>query len=82
MGTISVDPLALRIAAARFDHSADILNAALSSHLGALRSGVGIDQLVTGVTRWQQSARDLATALRVAADRYADSEAHAAVRLR
>jgi hypothetical protein len=77
--TTAVDPLALPIAAARLDAAADILNAALRTHLADVRSGV---ELAAVVARWESSVREVAAALRIAADRYLESEAHGAAALR
>ena len=76
--TTAVDPLALPIAAARLDAAADLLLAALRTHLADVRSGA---ELVAGVARWESSVRE-AAALRIAADRYLESEAHGAAALR
>ena len=77
--TTAVDPLALPIAAARLDAAADLLLAALCTHLADVRSGA---ELVAGVARWESSVREAAAALRIAADRYLESEAHGAAALR
>ena len=83
--TTAVDPLALPIAAARFDAAADILLAALRTHLAQLagvRSHPAVEELVAEVARWEAAARDVAAALRTAADRYTETEAHGAAALR
>lgn len=80
--TTAVDPLALPIAAARFDAAADILLAALRTHLAGVRSHPAVEDLVAEVTRWEAAARDVAAALRTAAGRYTESEAHGAAELR
>ncbi len=77
--TTAVDPLALPIAAARLDAAADILHAALRTHLAGVRSGA---ELAAGVARWESSVREAAAALRIAADRYLESEAHGTEALR
>ncbi|MDA0250861.1 MAG: hypothetical protein O2892_13575 [Actinomycetota bacterium] len=77
--TTAVDPLALPIAAARLDAAADLLLAALRTHLADVRSGA---ELVAGVARWESSVREAAAALRLAADHYLESEAHGAAALR
>jgi hypothetical protein len=81
----AVDPQALPIAAARFDAAADILLTALRTHLAQLarsRSHPAVEELVSEVARWESAARDVAAALRTAADRYAESEARGAAALR
>ncbi len=78
----AVDPLALPIAAARLDAAADMLNAARRIHLAGLRSRGPIDELIAAVARWESAVREVATALRAAADRYIESETRAAEALR
>ena len=41
-----------------------------------------IEELVAEVARWESAARDVAAALRIAAARYTESEAHGAAELR
>lgn len=80
--TTAVDPLALPIAAARFDAAADILLIALRTHLAGVRSRPAVEDVVAEVARWESAARDVAAALRTAADRYIESEARGATALR
>jgi hypothetical protein len=87
MGTTSVDPHALRAAARQLDAAADVLDAALTGHLGTLRCGdvplrAGLDQLSADIAAWRRAARDTARALRTGADRYLEHEAGAAAVLR
>jgi len=87
MGTTSVDPHALRVAARHLDTAADLLDSTLAGHLGALRCGdgtlrAGLDQLSADVAAWRRAARETADALRVGADRYAEHEADAVAALR
>lgn len=77
---MSVDPQALRIAAARLDDAADILQTTLHTRLGGLHIDAG--RLIDGVGRWERASRDLASALRSAADRLENSEAVRAEALR
>ena len=83
MGTISVDPGALLAAARRMDAAADILAAALGTHLGGLESGTAVvDQLIADMGQWTSAAREVAASLRLSADRYLDGEADAVAALR
>ena len=80
-----MDPQALPLAAARFDAAAEILLTALRTHLAHLaesRSHPAVAELVSEVARWESAARDVAAALRAAADRYTESEARGAAALR
>jgi hypothetical protein len=80
--TTAVDPQALPIAAARFDAAADMLLTALRTHLAGVRSHPAVEELVVEVARWESAARDVAAALRTAAARYTEAEAHGAAELR
>lgn len=80
MGTFSLDPQAVRMAADRLEAAADILQGVLGTHLAALPAGA--EDLRAGVARWETGARDLATALRAAVDRHAESETNRARALR
>lgn len=82
MGSISVDPHALRAAAQQLDAAADLLDGAMSGHLVALRLDggtlrAGLDQLAADLAAWGRAARDTAVALRTGAERYVQDEAHA-----
>ena len=87
-GATSVDPQALRSAAHRLDAAAELLRAALSGYLRALRfdadAGMraAVDQLVDDVAWWQRAARETAVALRTSADHFIDTETRAAQALR
>lgn len=80
--TTAVDPLALPIAAARFDAAADVLLTTLRTHLAGPQSHPAVEELVAEVVRWESTAREIAAALRAAADRYSESEARGAAALR
>lgn len=67
MGTTSIDPQALRLAAQRLDDAADLLDVALRVHLVGLRS---VDQLVAELADWRRDARDGADGLRAVAERF------------
>ena len=67
-GTTAVDPQALLVAAARLDAAADILHTALHTQLASLRSRAWVEDLVVGVARWESAAREVAVALRTAAE--------------
>ena len=89
MGTTSVDPHALRLAARRLDEAADLLDTALRSHLNGLQlssadgaTRAAIEKLVADVARWQRAARESACAVRVGADRYTDDDRRGAAVLR
>ena len=89
MGTTSVDPHALRLAARRLDEAADLLDTALRSHLIGLqlstadgRTQAAIGLLVDDVARWQRAARESACSVRVGADRYTDEDRCGAAVLR
>lgn len=79
MGTTSVDPTALWLAAQRLDEAADVLQGALSGHL---IDSAALDRLLGDVRLWQQAARETASALRTAAGRYTHAEAASAAVLR
>lgn len=96
MGSTRVDTAAVRAAAQRFDTAADTLDGALGMQLSRLRfdgsvagqahTAVG-EALRNALTRhsrelaqWSRSAAEIAAALRVAADHYADAELNAASR--
>jgi hypothetical protein len=96
MGNTRVDTAAVHAAAQRFDAAADALDGALriplsrlgfdaavagrvhAAHGDAVR--VAMDRLVAGVNQWSRAAREVATAVRVTADRYGDAELRAALR--
>lgn len=82
MGTVSVDPAALRTAAQRLEAAADLLAGTLGTHLRGLQSGDGVSLLVDDVGQWTRAARDVADTLRSGADRYCGGEAAAAAALR
>ena len=83
MGTISVDPAALRIAAQRLDTAADILAGALGTHLREIQSGgAAVGQLIAEVGQWTAAARETAGALRLGADRFCAGESAAVAALR
>lgn len=83
MGTTSVDPHALCLAAQRLDDAADVLHAALSGHLGGRYVvSAALDRLLGDIGLWQQAARGTASALRTAASRYSDAELRAVEMLR
>ncbi|MGI9125268.1 MAG: hypothetical protein ACR2JM_11035 [Mycobacterium sp.] len=75
-----VDPQALLIAADRLQSAADVLNAALHTHLNGLPAT--LDPLVEEIARWERSVRGAATALAAAAGHYTELDARAAQALR
>lgn len=79
MGTTSVDPNALWLAAQRLDEAADLLQAALS---GRCLDSTALYPLLGDVRLWQQAARETASALRTGAGRYTAAEAAAVAVLR
>ncbi|WP_293308012.1 hypothetical protein [Mycolicibacterium sp.] len=82
MGTVSVDPAALRMAAQRLDDAAEILACAVGAHLRGLQSGAAAGLLVAEVGQWTRAAREVAEGLRCGADRYCEGEAAAVAALR
>lgn len=82
MGTICVDPVALRMAAQRFDTAADLLGGILATHLRDLGTGDAVvSELVAGFGRWAGAVREMAAALRLGADRYVEGESAAVAAL-
>lgn len=79
MGTTSVDPHALWLAAQRLDEAADVLQSALADRCP---DSAALDRLLDGVRLWQQTARETSEALRSAAGRYAAAEVASAEALR
>ncbi len=82
MGTTSVDPHALRLAAQRLDAAADLLAAAVCVQLQGLPGSAALDRLLGDVNAWQRAARETAAAVRTGAAGYIDVEQHAVRRLR
>ncbi|GAY14963.1 type VII secretion target [Mycobacterium sp. shizuoka-1] len=93
MGNTRVDTAALRAASQRFDTVADLLAGASVNRLrfdgslagrahtargDAVRSA--LQGLAAAVSHWSRAAEELAAALRVTADRYAEAELRAAAR--
>lgn len=83
MGTTSVDPQALRLAAQRLDTAADLLDAAMD------RLGMGggpqrgmVDEIVADIAHWQRGARDGAVGLRTVAERHIEHDGAGAEALR
>ena len=72
MGTTSVHPQALRLAADRLDTAADLLDAAID-RLGRAGGGA-VEQIVADVAQWQRGARDSAVGLRTVAERYIEQD--------
>ena len=91
--TTAVDPAALRAAAQRIDAAADIVLGALHAQLSSFQFDgpqagrahraagsdlrTAVDRLRGDMSRWANSARELAAALRIGADRHAAAEARA-----
>ena len=98
MGTASVDPAALLVAAQRMDAAADIVLATLRTRLAGLQFDgsvagrahapagdavrTAVDRLVADVARWASAARETSEALRTGAQAYANVESRAAAALR
>jgi hypothetical protein len=84
MGTTSVDPHALRLAAQRLETAADLLDAAIDrlgqGAVGPLRGPV--EQIIADVAHWQRSARDCAAGLRTVAERHLEQDLSGAEALR
>lgn len=73
MGTTSVDPQALRLAAQRLDTAGDLLDAAMA-RLGQGAGGPAVDQIVADIAHWQRGARDGAVGLRTVAQRHIEQD--------
>lgn len=69
MGTTSVDPQTLRLAAQRLDAAADFLDVARRVHLAGVHSRA-VDHLAAELAQWQRDARDGAVGLRAVAERF------------
>lgn len=92
-----VDVAVLWGAAQQYDAIADILDAAVRTHLGSLsfdgavagRAHVAhgdavrdcVGRVVARMQQWSRASREIAAALRAAADRYADADVRAGERL-
>jgi hypothetical protein len=92
-----VDVAALHAISRQYEAAADIVDAALRTHLtglvfdgaaagrvhiargDALRTAV--DRVVDQLRQWSRAAAEIAAALGASADRYAESDAHAARRV-
>ena len=83
MGTTSVDPQTLRLAAQRLDTAADLLDDAIG-RLGAGGRSLGgmIDEIVADIAHWQHGARDGAIGLRAVADGHIELDRSGAEALR
>ncbi|HPX38367.1 MAG TPA: ESX-1 secretion-associated protein [Mycobacterium sp.] len=82
MGTVSVDPASLRMAAQRLEAAAEILAGAVGTHLRGLQYGAAAGPIVADVGQWSRAAREVAAALRCGADRYCEGETAAVAALR
>lgn len=92
-----VDVAALRAVARQYDVAADLVDTAVRMHLSRLMfdgatagrvhtaSGdalrVAVDDTADQLRRWARSATEIAAVLRLSADRYAETDARAAVRI-
>jgi hypothetical protein len=92
-----VDVVALRGVASQYEAAADIVDAAVRSHLTALAfdgAAAGqmhaargdalryaVDDIVQQLRGWSRASAEIAAALRASADRYATADAHAARRV-
>ncbi len=83
MGTTSVDPHALRLAAQRLDTAADLLGAAIDRlGVGGVSLGGAVDEIVADLAHWQRGARDGAVGLRTVAERHIEQDNAGAEALR
>jgi hypothetical protein len=89
-----VDVAAVHAAANRFDDTAHLIDAAVRTHFGGLvfdgasagRAYVGqgdairfaLHRLSEDLAQWARATAEIASALRVNADRYAEADQHAA----
>jgi Excreted virulence factor EspC, type VII ESX diderm len=92
-----VDVAALIGVARQYDAVADIVDGAVRSHLtglafdGAVAGRMhvargdalrcAVDNVVNQLRQWSRASAEIAAALRVSADRYAEADAHAARRV-
>lgn len=92
-----VDAAAVHAVANRFDDAAHLVDAAVRTHFGALafdgatsgRAYVGhgdalrlaLHRLSGELAQWARATAEVATALRVSADHYAEADHRAAVRI-
>ncbi|WP_326547833.1 type VII secretion target [Mycolicibacterium sp. ND9-15] len=92
-----VDVAALLSVAREYQVAADIVDAAIRTHLSGLafdgaRAGrayvahgeavrSAVEDIVNQMRRWSRASAEIAVALRVSANRYAEADAHAAGRL-
>ena len=92
-----VDVAAMRDIARQYDTAAEIVDAVVRTHLaglafdgasaGRLHAARGdalrtaVDRVVDDLREWSRAAAEIASALRVSADRYADADARAARRV-
>jgi len=81
MGTTSVDPHALRLAAQHLDTAADLLDAAIA-RLDRAAAGAAVDEIVTDIAHWRRGARDGAVGLRTVAQRHIEQDSAGAEVLR
>jgi hypothetical protein len=97
MGRTHVEVGALRSAANQFDATAQLIDAAARTDLSQLsfngatagRAHLGrgdalhtsLNRLGTDLAQWSRATAEIAAALRVAADRYADAELRSAARI-
>jgi hypothetical protein len=92
-----VDVAALHAVARQYEAAADIVDAAVRTHLTGLVFGgatagrahvargdalrTAVDHVVDQLRQWSRAAAEIAAALRASADRYAEADAHAASRV-
>ncbi len=97
MDASRVDAATLLSVAQQYQSAADIVDAAVRTHLsnlafggaGAGRSYVAhgdavrsaVDDVVNQLRRWSRASAEIAAALRVSVERYTEADAHAAGRL-
>jgi uncharacterized protein YukE len=94
---VYVDTTAVRAAATRFDATAATIDAAVRTRLGRLAfdgAAAGrfhvaggdalrraLDRWASELTQWSRASAEIAAALRLGADSYADAESRAAARV-
>jgi hypothetical protein len=92
-----VDVAAVYAVACQFVAAADLIDDAVDNHLARLAFGAasagrahiargdalraGLQRLSAELSQWSRAAGEIAVALRVGADRYADAELYAAARI-
>nr|WP_090279408.1 type VII secretion target [Mycolicibacterium komanii]CRL75328.1 hypothetical protein CPGR_04023 [Mycolicibacterium komanii] len=97
MDASRVDAATLRSVAQQYQSAADIIDAAVRTHLSGLAFGgaragrsyvahgdavrSAVEDVVNQLRAWSRASAEIASALRVSVERYIEADAHAAGRL-